>query len=137
MENRETLDCRRFPTSSGCTLRITGTRDEVLRAGLAHAQAVHGERDTPQMRMELERAMEPEGPIAAQPGRKLADCRTIPGEITCTLAISGQEDEVVRMAVDHAVADHKHELNQELVRSIRDSLKDESRYASEGAGAPA
>ncbi|MGC4115385.1 MAG: DUF1059 domain-containing protein [Myxococcales bacterium] len=137
MDIRQTLDCRQYPTSTGCTLTISGTRDEVLRAGLAHAQAVHGERDTPQLRIELDRAMEPERPVAPQPGRKIADCRTIPSDIACSLTISGQEDEVVRAAVDHAVADHQHARSQELIQEVRSGLIDESRYVSQGEGAPA
>ncbi len=138
METRQTLDCRRFPTSTGCTLTISGTREEVLRVGLAHAQAVHGEKDTPQLRMELERAMEPEGSIRPQPGRRIADCRALPSESGCSLTIGGQEEEVVRAAVDHAVADHRHSRSQELVREVRSGLMDESRFASQqGEGAPA
>ena len=135
MQIRQTLDCRRFPTSSGCTLTISGTREEVLRAGLAHARSIHGERDTPQLRMELERSLDPEGPLSAQPGRKVADCRTMPSQFACSLTISGGEDEVVQAAVDHAVADHKHERSPDLVHGVRSSLLDESSYAA--AEAPA
>jgi hypothetical protein len=39
---RKSLDCRRTPSASNCTLTITGEEDEVLDAGVAHAIAVHG-----------------------------------------------------------------------------------------------
>jgi len=138
MITRHTLDCRRYPTSTGCSLTISGTRDEVLKAGLAHAIKVHGEHDTPQMRMELENALEPEHPIVPHPGRKVADCRRIPSDFHCSLTISGREDEVLDAAVEHAIADHQHARNQELIHDIRAGLVDEVTYSpTEEAGAPA
>ena len=41
--------------------------------------------------------------------RKVADCRRYPSEINCTLTISGEEEEVVQAAAQHAVAAHGHE----------------------------
>jgi predicted small metal-binding protein len=38
--------------------------------------------------------------------RKMVDCRDTPSEKGCTLTISGEEDEVVRAAVLHAVDAH-------------------------------
>ena len=35
--------------------------------------------------------------------RKVADCRDMPSETNCTLTISGEEDEVVAAATQHAV----------------------------------
>jgi hypothetical protein len=57
--------------------------------------------------------------------RKVADCRDMPSESGCTLTISGEEDEVVLAAAQHAVALHGHEDTPELRRMIRDGLKDE------------
>ncbi len=57
--------------------------------------------------------------------RKVADCRTAPSEANCTLTISGEEDEVVRAAVDHAVAVHGHTDGPELRAGIRGMLQDE------------
>jgi predicted small metal-binding protein len=57
--------------------------------------------------------------------RKVADCRDMPSESGCTLTISGEEDEVVLAATQHAVASHGHEDTEELRRMIRDGLKDE------------
>jgi predicted small metal-binding protein len=57
--------------------------------------------------------------------RKVADCRDFPSEIGCTLTISGEEDEVVTAAVQHAVAVHGHEDNAELRSWLRENLKDE------------
>ena len=62
--------------------------------------------------------------------RKVADCREFPSESGCTLTISGEEDEVVRAASEHAVSVHGHEDTPELREQIRGMLKDE-------VGAPA
>jgi Protein of unknown function (DUF1059) len=50
---RKSIDCRRFPSEKGCTLKISGTEEEVLDAASAHAIAAHGHADTPQLRSEL------------------------------------------------------------------------------------
>ena len=57
--------------------------------------------------------------------RKVADCRDFPSEIGCTLTISGEEDEVVNAAVQHAVAVHGHKDDAELRTWLRENLKDE------------
>jgi hypothetical protein len=57
--------------------------------------------------------------------RKVADCREMPSESGCTLTISGEEDEVVRAAAEHAVSVHGHEDSPELRDMIREGLKDE------------
>jgi predicted small metal-binding protein len=62
--------------------------------------------------------------------RKVADCREFPSESGCSLTISGEEDEVVRAASEHAVSVHGHEDTPELREQVRGMLKDE-------VGAPA
>ncbi|MFE2941574.1 DUF1059 domain-containing protein [Streptomyces sp. NPDC059255] len=57
--------------------------------------------------------------------RKVADCRDFPSETECSLAITGEEDEVVRAASEHAVSVHGHEDSTELRQQIRSALKDE------------
>ena len=47
-------------------------------------------------------------------GRKVADCRDFPSENGCTLTISGEEDEVVVAATQHAVSSHGHEDTDEV-----------------------
>jgi hypothetical protein len=58
-------------------------------------------------------------------GRKVADCRDFPSEVGCTLAISGEEDEVVAAATQHAVAVHGHQDTDEVRTWLRQNLKDE------------
>ena len=62
----------------------------------------------------------------AMPGpRKVIDCRNFPSEKNCTLAISGTEEEVLDLAVLHAVTVHGHQNTPELREQIRSLLKDE------------
>jgi predicted small metal-binding protein len=57
--------------------------------------------------------------------RKVADCRDYPSEVGCTLAIAGEEDEVVTAAVQHAVSVHGHQDTAELQAWLRENLKPE------------
>ena len=40
--------------------------------------------------------------------RKTIDCRTVPNDVGCTLSISGEPDELVTAAAQHAIAVHGH-----------------------------
>lgn len=57
--------------------------------------------------------------------RMVADCRDFPSESGCTLTISGEVDEVVEAASQHAAAVHQHADGPELRAMIRSSLKPE------------
>ena len=46
---RKSIDCRLYPSEKECTLKISGTEEEVLRAASAHAIAAHGHADTPEL----------------------------------------------------------------------------------------
>ena len=59
-------------------------------------------------------------------GRKVADCHDFPSESGCTLTISGEEDEVVIAATEHAVAVHGHGDTDEVRAWLRQNLKDET-----------
>jgi hypothetical protein len=50
---RKSIDCRLYPSESGCSLKLSGTEKEVLDAATAHAIAVHGHADTAELRNEL------------------------------------------------------------------------------------
>ncbi|MET8742090.1 MULTISPECIES: DUF1059 domain-containing protein [unclassified Streptomyces] len=57
--------------------------------------------------------------------RKIADCRKHPSVSNCSLTISGEEEEVVRAATEHAVSVHEHTDSPELREQIRAMLEDE------------
>ena len=50
---RKAIDCREFPSESGCTLRIEGKEDEVLDAAVSHAVSKHGHPESPELREEI------------------------------------------------------------------------------------
>jgi hypothetical protein len=52
-QRRKSVDCREYPSEKGCTLKLSGTEEEVLDAAVQHAVAVHGHEDTPEFREEL------------------------------------------------------------------------------------
>ncbi|HEY6425063.1 MAG TPA: DUF1059 domain-containing protein [Pseudonocardiaceae bacterium] len=56
--------------------------------------------------------------------RKVMDCREMPSESNCTLTITGEEDEVVVAAAQHAASVHGHTDNAELRRDVRAHLRD-------------
>lgn len=56
--------------------------------------------------------------------RKYADCRDHPSVSGCTLAISGEEDELVRAAALHMADVHEHPDTPELRDAIRQDLLD-------------
>jgi predicted small metal-binding protein len=58
--------------------------------------------------------------------RKMIDCRKVPSDINCTLAIAGTEDEVLDAAVAHAVATHGHADSPELREMLRSGMEDVS-----------
>ncbi len=57
--------------------------------------------------------------------RKMIDCREVPSEMNCTVAISADTtDEVVEAAVAHAMTTHKHDDTPELRSMIRQGIKE-------------
>jgi hypothetical protein len=47
---RSYVDCREFPSENNCSLKISGTQDEVLAAATQHAVSSHGHQDSPELR---------------------------------------------------------------------------------------
>ena len=61
----------------------------------------------------------------AKSKRMAADCRLFPSDKNCSLYIAGTEDEVVQVAVRHAVEEHGHDDSKELRSQIKSMLKAE------------
>src|ERR1700759_5225749 len=57
----------------------------------------------------------------------------MPSESGCTLALTGEEDEVVEAATQHAVAVHGHTDDAELRAAIRSGLRDAPLETAPGA----
>jgi hypothetical protein len=65
--------------------------------------------------------------------RKTIDCRTVPNDTGCTLAISGEPGELVTAAAQHAVAVHGHADTPELREQLSHLLADEPAVSAPGA----
>ncbi|MBV8477312.1 MAG: DUF1059 domain-containing protein [Acidobacteria bacterium] len=62
--------------------------------------------------------------------RKMIDCRWFPSEQPCDIAISGNEEEVLNIAVQHAIQSHGHKDTPELREQLRSMLRDEAKAAA-------
>jgi hypothetical protein len=58
--------------------------------------------------------------------RKVIDCRWFPTDNPCDIAISGNEEDVLNIAVQHAVQSHGHRDTPELRDQLRSMLRDET-----------
>ncbi len=63
-------------------------------------------------------------------GRKIADCRRFESDNDCSLTIIGEEDEVIAVAAQHAVAAHGHQDSPELRSQIIAMLEPEESYVA-------
>ncbi len=59
-QQRKYIDCREIPSEKGCTLKISGTEEEVLEAAAQHAVSVHGHENTPELKEQLRQALKDE-----------------------------------------------------------------------------
>jgi predicted small metal-binding protein len=50
---RKSIDCRDYPSENNCSLKISGTEEEVLDAAVQHAASVHGHQNTPELRDQI------------------------------------------------------------------------------------
>jgi len=57
--------------------------------------------------------------------RKVAYCTKHPSEKNCTVTVSCKEEEVLPLAVHHAVTAHGHKDTPELRKQIKSMLEDE------------
>jgi predicted small metal-binding protein len=51
---RYTIDCREMPSDSNCTVAISAdSKEELVEASAQHAVAVHGHKDSPELREQI------------------------------------------------------------------------------------
>jgi predicted small metal-binding protein len=50
---RKSIDCRNYPSEKNCSLKISGTEEEVLDAAVLHAVSAHGHENTPELRDQI------------------------------------------------------------------------------------
>jgi predicted small metal-binding protein len=59
-QKRKSVDCREYPSEKNCSLKISGSEDEVLDAAVQHAVSAHGHDNTPQLREQLRQSLKDE-----------------------------------------------------------------------------
>ncbi len=58
---RMQIDCRQYPSEKNCTVSIAAdSQSELLDAAAQHAVAVHGHKDTPELRAQLAKMFKPQ-----------------------------------------------------------------------------
>jgi predicted small metal-binding protein len=53
MAIRKSIDCRDYPSEKNCSLKISGTEEEVLDAAVQHAVSAHGHQNAPELREQI------------------------------------------------------------------------------------
>ena len=57
---RKSIDCRNYPSEKNCSLKISGTEQEVLDAAVQHAVSAHGHNDPKELREQLKSMLKDE-----------------------------------------------------------------------------
>ena len=60
MGQRKSIDCRNYPSEKNCSLKISGTEEEVLDAAVQHAVSTHGHENSPELRGQLKSMLKDE-----------------------------------------------------------------------------
>jgi len=60
MANRKSIDCRNYPSDNNCSLKISGTEEEVLNAATQHAASAHGHKNSPELREQMRSMLQDE-----------------------------------------------------------------------------
>ncbi len=57
---RKSIDCRNYPSEKNCSLKISGTEEEVLGAAVQHAVSAHGHENSPELREQIKSMLKDE-----------------------------------------------------------------------------
>jgi predicted small metal-binding protein len=58
--NRKSIDCRKYPSEKNCSVKISGTEQEVLDAAVQHAVSAHGHPNSPELRDQIKSMLKDE-----------------------------------------------------------------------------
>ncbi len=58
--DRKSIDCRNYPSDKNCSLKISGTEQEVLDAAVQHAVSAHGHENSPELRDQIKSMLKDE-----------------------------------------------------------------------------
>jgi predicted small metal-binding protein len=53
MAQRKSIDCRDYPSEKNCSLKMSGTEQELLDAAVQHAVSAHGHKNSPELRDQI------------------------------------------------------------------------------------
>jgi predicted small metal-binding protein len=53
MAQRKSIDCRDYPSERNCSLKMSGTEQELLDAAVQHAVSAHGHKNSPELREQI------------------------------------------------------------------------------------
>ena len=57
---RESIDCRDHPSEKNCSLKISGTEQELLDAAVQHAVSAHGHENSTELRDQVKSMLKDE-----------------------------------------------------------------------------
>ena len=57
---RKSIDCRNYPSDKNCSLKLSGTENEVLDAAVQHAVSAHGHQNSLELRDQLKSMLKDE-----------------------------------------------------------------------------
>ena len=57
---RKSIDCRDHPSEKNCSLKMSGTEEEVLAAAVQHAVSAHGHANSPELRNQIKSMLKDE-----------------------------------------------------------------------------
>ena len=57
---RKSIDCRDHPSEKNCSLKISGTEQEVLDAAVQHTVSAHGHESSPELRDQIKSMLKDE-----------------------------------------------------------------------------
>jgi predicted small metal-binding protein len=58
--SRKSIDCRNYPSDKNCSLKMSGTEEEVLAAAVQHAVSAHGHPNSPELREQIKSMLKEE-----------------------------------------------------------------------------
>ena len=59
-QTRKFIDCREFPSEKNCSIKISGTEDEVFELAVLHATSSHGHENNDELRDEIRKLLKDE-----------------------------------------------------------------------------
>lgn len=57
---RKFIDCREYPSEKNCSVKISGSEDEVLELAVLHATSYHGHENSTELRDEIRKLLKDE-----------------------------------------------------------------------------